>query len=244
MTRNGSNVARLVGLVVMASLLGACSMGAAPSSTMDLKQSAYVMPEAVESKGDYKIRPGDAIEIRFYYHPDHNQDNVLVQQDGKIELPLVGEVKAADITPNQLSQELKRRYSGNLRDPEIAVRVKTENTINQSRVWVGGEVAKVGFVNHRPGMTVVQAVFEAGGFKDTAAIDSVVLLRKVGEPNEYKPSKIDVAKVIEEGETAGNILLGPSDILVVPKTGIAKLNQYVEQYIIKMMPIRLSISPI
>jgi protein involved in polysaccharide export with SLBB domain len=243
MTRNGT-AALVLSLIAIASLLGGCSMGSAPSSAMDLKTAAYVVPEPVESKGDYKIRPGDTVEIRFYYHPDHNQDSVLVQQDGKIELPLIGEVKASDLTPSQLSQELKRRYSANLRDPEVAVRVKLENIINQNRVWVGGEVAKVGFVNYRPGMTVVQAVFEAGGFKDTAAIDSVVLLRKVAEPNEYKPSKIDVAKVIEEGATDGNILLGPSDILVIPKTGIAKLNQYVEQYIIKMMPIRLSITPI
>jgi protein involved in polysaccharide export with SLBB domain len=213
---------------------------------MDLSKTPYVMPQPVEmaASSEYRIRPGDTLDIRFYYHPDHNQEGVLVQPDGRIELPLVGEVKAAEQTPAQLSQVLRERYSTNLRDPQIAVRVKAENPMNQGRVYVGGEVFKQGFVNYRSGMTVVQAVFEAGGFRDTAAVDSVVLLRKVGEPNEYKPSKIDLVKVLEEGETAGNVVLGPADILVVPKTGIAKMNQVVDQYIIRMIPFRLSLSPI
>ncbi len=245
MTRNSSSVALVIGLIVGAAMLSACTMGSPPSSAMDLSSTNFLPPpEPIDVKADYKIRPGDSIEVRFYYHPDHNQDNVLVQQDGKIELPLVGEVKASEMTPSQLSQDLKRRYAANLRDPEVAVRVKIENVMNQTRVWIGGEVAKVGFVNYRPGMTVVQAVIEAGGFKDSAAIDHIVLLRKVGEPNEYRPSKVDLVEAIEKGNTATNILLSPSDILVVPKTGIAKINQYVEQYIIKMMPIRLSITPI
>lgn len=245
MTKNGM-LASVLGLIAIASLLTGCAVGSSPPSVMDLK-AAYVLPEAVEAKSEYRIHPGDTLDLRFYYHPDHNQDNVLVQSDGKVDLPLIGEVKVSDLTPTQVAEELKRRYSTNLRNPEVAVRVKTENTLNAGRVYVGGEVVKQGFVTYRPGMTVVQAVYEVGGFKDTAALDSVVLLRKVAEPNQYKPSKIDVAALIESGESGhsgANVLLGPSDILVVPKTAIAKLNQYVDQYIIRMIPIRISITPI
>jgi protein involved in polysaccharide export with SLBB domain len=139
---------------------------------------------------------------------------------------------------------LTERYSSNLKAPVIAVRVKTEGIPYQPRVYIGGEVFKPGFVALRPGMTVMQAVIEAGGPRDTAALDNVVLLRKVAEPNEYKPSKLDLAQVFDGRSSADNIELGQSDILVVPKSQVAKVNVIVEQYIIKMFPIRLSVSPL
>lgn len=238
MTKHGIAAIALV-------LIGA--LGSGCSTIPKLASFPENLPPAEPRKvqeGDYKIRAGDQIDIRFYYHPDHNQDNVLVGADGKIDLPLVGEVAAADQTPIQLAQELRRRFASSLRDPEVSVRVKVENALYQPRVYVGGEVSKPGFVTFRPGITVAQAVIEVGGFKDTAAIDSIVLLRKVGEPNEYKPSKINLERAIEEGDMQANIALGPSDILVVPKTPIAKINVLVEQYIIRMIPIRISITPI
>jgi len=229
-----------VGLLAIAALLSGCGT----TSTPLVIPANLPMPDPLQPKGDYVIRPGDTLDIRFYYHADHNQDNVLVRPDGKIDLPLIGEVKAADRTPGDLSRELVQRYASNLRAPEIAVRVKTEGIPYQPRVYVGGEVFKPGFVNLRPGMTVTQAVIEAGGPRDTAALDSVVLLRKVAEPNEYKPSRLDLAQVLEGRNSSDNIELGAADIVVLPKSEIAKLNVIVEQYIIKMIPFRFSLSPI
>jgi protein involved in polysaccharide export with SLBB domain len=221
-------------LVIAAALTGCTSPPVNPAN--------FQPPIAMAPPGEYLIRPGDSLDIKFYYHPDHNQDNVLVRQDGKIDLPLVGDVQAADLTPSQLNRELVRRYSSNLRNPEIAVRVRTESV--SQRVFVGGEVLKPGFLVYRPGMTAVQAIIEVGGTKESAAVDTIVLLQKVGEPNQYKPTTLNLAKVIEEGDPKADQALGPADIIVVPKSGIAKLNTWVEQYIIKMMPFRISVSPL
>jgi protein involved in polysaccharide export with SLBB domain len=109
---------------------------------------------------------------------------------------------------------------------------------------VGGEVAKPGFVTYTPGLTAVQAVMQVGGWKDTADLQEVVLLQKINEgSNEYRPSKINLGKVVELGDTKADIVLGPSDVLVFPKTGIAKANVWMLQYVINMIPIRISASP-
>ena len=203
--------------------------------------SAFVMPAAPQEQGEYILQPGDAIDISFYFHPDNNQTNLLVRPDGKVYLPLIGEVQAAGLTAPQLADAIVKRSSTSLRDPKVAVNVRT---MNQTRIFVGGEVAKPGFVNYTAGMTAVQAAVQAGGWKDTADLEEVVLLQKVTEgSNEYRPSKINLGKVVELGDTKADIVLGPSDVLVFPKTGIARANLWVQQYIINMIPIRISATP-
>ena len=199
------------------------------------------MPAPPVEQGEYVLQPGDAIDITFYFHPDNNQANLLVRPDGKVYLPLIGEVQAAGLTAPQVADAIAKRASTNLRDPKVAVNVRT---LNPTRVFVGGEVAKPGFVNYTAGLTAVQAVMQAGGGKDTADLQEVVLLQKVSESsNEYRPSKISLAKVVELGDTKADIVLGPSDVLVIPKTGIAKVNLWMQQYVINMIPIRISATP-
>ena len=201
--------------------------------------AAFVVPAPPPSQAEYTVQAGDSLQILFYYHPDHNQNDVLVRNDGKILLPLVGEVQASGLTPAQISDDVAKKYSANLKDPKVSVSVKN---VYQNRVYVGGEVNKPGFVQYRPGLTALQAVLEAGGPKDTADVKETVLLQKVVE-TQYRSSKLDLSKVINEGDTKADLVLGPSDVLFLPKTGIAKANVWMEQYVIRMLPIRISASP-
>ena len=99
-----------VGLSVVALLLAACA-GTAPPSISSLDLAAFSPPEAPNvNRADYRIRPGDTIEIRFYYHPDHNVDNMIVQPDGTITMPLLGQVPATRRTIKQLTEELTELY--------------------------------------------------------------------------------------------------------------------------------------
>ncbi len=190
---------------------------------------------AVEPKvpANYVIQPGDVLLIKFEFHPDHDQ-TVTVRTDGGITLPLAGEVKAAGLMPEQLADELTRLYSKNLRDPRISVGLKVTSL---SRVYVGGEVNKPGFVFYRPGLTAVQAVVGAGGPKFTGAMDKVVLVRMIDETR-YQATVIDLAKAVEKGDTTDSLALGPNDVLYVPKTGIAKANVWNTQWVINMNPFR------
>ncbi len=186
---------------------------------------------------EYAVQPGDTLAVKFYYHPDHDQE-VVVRTDGKIALALVGEVHAAGLSPARLANEIAQRYSTNLRDPQVSVSVKA---MGENRVYVGGEVNRPGFVAYRQGLTALKALMEAGGPKDTGRLDQVVLLHKGTDDGQYVASKINLARVLEAGDTGADLAVGPADVLFVPKTTIAKLNLFVEQYVIRMLPFRPSL---
>ena len=190
-------------------------------------------PESRPAQTEYIVQPGDTLTLRFYYHADHDQE-VVVRQDGKLLLPLVGEVQAAGRTPADLAEEIATLYSKNLRNPKVSVAVKASP---QKQIFVGGEVGRPGNVPYRQGMTVVQAIMEAGGPKDSARVDQVVFLQKIRE-DQYQASKIDLVKVLENGQTDADPVLGPSDVIFVPKSTIAKMNLFVQQYILGLLPIR------
>jgi protein involved in polysaccharide export with SLBB domain len=211
--------------------IGIAVSGCASSSS---DPGAFTTPAPPPSFAEYSIQPGDTLAVQFYFHPDHNVNDVLVRNDGKILLPLAGEFQAAGLTPSQLSGELAKKYSANLRDPQVSVSIKT---VYQNLIWVGGEVNRPGFVQYRPGMTAIQALFDAGGPKDTAATEECVLLQRVGA-QDYRSSKLDLAKVLYEGDTKSDLMLNPKDVLFVPKTGIAKADVWVDQHVIKLIPIR------
>jgi len=222
-------------------LLAVTALAGCVSSTSQEGPSAFVVPAPPPQQGEYVLQPGDAIDVTFYYHPENNQQNLLIRPDGRVLLALIGEVQAAGLTSTQLAAEIAQRSSTNLRDPKVSVNVKT---LNQNHIFVGGEVAKPGFVNYVPGLTAVQAIVQVGGWKDSADLKEVVLLQKINEQsNEYRPSKINLQRVVDEGDTKSDIVLGPSDVLVLPKTGIAKANVWMQQYVINMIPIRISATP-
>lgn len=211
--------------LLCAAFVSGCSTASGPGAFVPLA------PQTPQT--EYQIRAGDTLNIKFYYHPDHDQE-VVVRPDGKIVFPLIGEVQSAGLRPTQLAEQVAQRYSSRLRNPAVSVSVKA---MSDNRVFIGGEVNRPGFVQYRQGLTAIQAILEVGGPKDTAKVEDVVLLQKVSE-TQYRASKINLAKVIEEGDTKSDLTLGPSDVLFVPKTTIAKLNQFVEQYIIGVMPFR------
>ena len=206
-----------------------------PLASPDLSQ----LPSASErpAEGDYVIHRGDTLALKFYFHPDNDQE-IVVRQDGKILLPLGGDLQAAGLTPPQLADQIVERYSKNLRDPKVSVAVKTST---QTEVFIGGEVARPGLVPYRRGLTAVQAIMAAGGPKDTARVDQVVFMQKTGE-SQYQVSKIDLTKVLEQGQSDADPPLGPSDVVFVPRSTIAKMNLFVQQYIINLLPIRPTLS--
>lgn len=124
-----------------------------------------------------------------------------------------------------------------LRDPEVQVQVTRFAGL---RVYVGGEVGKPGFVQLTTGMTALQAIVEAGGFRDTAKLDNVVLVRRTPGADSQRPQSmlIDLEEVVERHNMAADPRLQPYDIVYVPKTAIAKMNDFVDKYIIRLIPIR------
>ena len=186
-------------------------------------------PGKLSSNTAYRLAPGDLIDVKFPYHPEENE-RVPVRPDGQVGLQSAGDVLAAGSTVDELEHAIVERSSRTLRNPVVSVVIVQ---LAEHKVFVGGDVAKPGYVVFRAGMTPLQAIIERGGFVDTAQTDQVVHIRRLG--NEVKAEKIVLAEVIE-GEAVEQVALAPDDILFVPKTWIGEADVVVDQWIRGLLP--------
>ena len=190
---------------------------------------------AIRGGAYYRIVPYDQISVRFPYHPEQDpKAMVLVQPDGNVNLDAVGTIKAAGLTPDELGKLIVEKVANRLRDPQVAV------TIVQyapRKVFVGGEVNAPGPVLIQEGMTPMQAIFDRGGFKDTAQRDGVVLIRDGGSENP-QIGRIDLFTSLENG-TPEVITLLTNDVIYVPMTGIGRVNTWIRQHLREILPMEL-----
>ncbi len=177
----------------------------------------------------YRLAPGDLLDVKFPYHPEENE-RVPIRPDGKIELQIAGEIGAAGMTPRDLEKEIVRLSAVTLKNPVVSVTVAQHA---EHKVYVGGDVAKPGFVLYRDGLTPLQAIVERGGPLDTADLDEVVLITRDGE--QTQSVKLDVEAVLD-GDSAEQITMAPDDILIVPRTWIGKADVWVDQWIRGLLP--------
>jgi protein involved in polysaccharide export with SLBB domain len=176
------------------------------------------------------IAAGDVLEFRFTYATQFN-DSQAVRSDGKIDLPMVGEVQAEGKSLPQLRKEIAELYSGKLNYPDLTVIMRSQSNL---QVYVGGEVRSPGLIRVRNRMTALEAVMRAGGQDSkTAAMSSVIVVRRKGD--ERYGCKVDLTEELD-GKAGKVFWLQPGDIVWVPKTVIVQVNDFIEQYINKMVP--------
>jgi len=183
---------------------------------------------------DYRIEPGDAVDINYTFHPEMKQD-LVVQPDGKISVALVGEMAVAGLTTDEVEKLLVERTSHRLREPEVVVSV---SQFSPKGVYVSGEVGKPGVIPYRKGLTPLQAVIAAGGFLNTANGETVVLVR-MGAGDDVVTRQLNLLETLNNGAKEP-LALAPNDIVYVPKTGVANANLWVKQHITDMLPVPAS----
>jgi protein involved in polysaccharide export with SLBB domain len=186
---------------------------------------------APASDDPYRIRVGDVLDVRFYKTPELNVEDVPVRSDGMISVELVGDVPAAGLTTEELTKQLTLTYSEELLEPRISVIVREFG----GQVYVGGEVGGPKALKYSDGLTVLGAIQSAGGFNDKASRQNVVLLRKNGD--KYDGYRLYLESAMTGEDYSQNVMLQPDDVVFVPKSRVANLNQVVEQYIKDNMPI-------
>ena len=187
---------------------------------------------AREKNSEYIFQLGDVIEIKFFYTPELNE-RVTIRPDGRISLQLIDEVEVVGLTPSELDRTLTKKYSEVLNNPEVAVIVKE---FTRQKVFVGGEVNLPGLIPYSGKLTSLQAIFQAGGFKNTAKLKNIVILRNQGT-EEPLFMTINLKEDLKKHTQHNDILLKPYDVVFVPKTNIAKINQFVNQYIRQLIPV-------
>jgi polysaccharide export outer membrane protein len=171
--------------------------------------STHAGPPPRPDLGEYRIGREDVLEVVVWHEPELTRV-VPVRPDGRISLPLVGELEAAGRTPAELQATVSRALDSYVRDTRVAVVVRE---INGSRVFVLGEVTKPGGFALRGPLSVVQAIALAGGRTEFAK-DEVVWLRQLpaGKTERVSLSFRDLV----QGEAAGALWLRPGDVLYVP----------------------------
>ena len=165
--------------------------------------------ETKGSSGAYKIGVGDVLDVNVYEVPAASK-TVTVRSDGRISLPLVGEIVAAGVTPGDLAKEISKRLVKFIDTPSVTVII---NNSAAEVYYVVGQIAKPGQYPLTQPVTVLQAIATAGGFLEWAKKGRIMIVSAPGKPN--KISYFNYEDFLG-GDATGNVLLKPGDTIVVP----------------------------
>ncbi len=167
--------------------------------------------QAAHSDSSYVIGANDVLAISVWKEPDISR-SVPVRSDGKISLPLAGELQAGGETPRQLEQEITKRLQGYISEPEVTVIVTASNS---QRVNIMGFVTRPGAYLLTSSTTVLDLIAMAGGFKEFAKQKSIYVLRQSADGTQQRLS-FNYKEVIKGKNPQQNIRLQAGDTVVVP----------------------------
>lgn len=183
----------------------------------------------------YRFFPGDEIEITVFSAPELTR-TVTVAPDGRITLPLIGSVRAADLSPAELEQSLITAYAHQLRTPELSV---TPKTFGSRQVFVGGEVTRPGIYEMPASIDAFQAVALAGGFLPSARRGDVLVLSRAS--GQSIVSEVDLSTRALRNGFPDARPLERYDVVFVPRSGIAQVNLFMQQYVRDALPVQFSL---
>jgi polysaccharide biosynthesis/export protein len=180
------------------------------ASAVALRAATTVVPAGVATPSDYVIGPDDVLTIVFWREQELSSE-VAVRPDGKISLPLLNDVQATGLTPEQLRVNLTQAANRYVEDPAVTVVVKA---INSRKVYITGAVGKPGPYALSGPTTVLQLIAMAGGVDEYAKSDRIVVMRS--ENGRTVSHKFNYKQVTQGKNLQQNIELKPGDTLVVP----------------------------
>ena len=189
-------------------MLAACASGPRPGSAPTVNPEA----QAVEA---YRIGVDDVVRVAVWQNPDLNV-TVPMRPDGRISVPLVGDVVAGGRTPEEVAAEIKTALEKFVRNPQVTVIIDQLRSHEYlARVRVTGAVRTPISVPYRQGMTVLEAVLAAGGTNEFAAADRTELYRKEGDSTRAFAVRLD--RILQKGELDTNYPVQPGDVITVPE---------------------------
>ena len=228
----------LLGLVGVGAMSGGCA-GVADSLTGDDYGSRMPLPQGsrgdrvqnagraafpeigfadwTETEPEYVLYPGDEIEIATPTAVELTRTQ-KIGPDGRISLPLVGQIMAADRTIAEFEADASAAYASQLRRPVVEVTLKTAGPI---RVWVDGEVRTPGVYDMMGDIDAYQAVIQAGGFLPTAKQGEAALIRR-------GPGGVRMMRAIDLRPRRGEVVaLRRGDIIFVPRSTLGEVANFV-----------------
>ncbi len=168
------------------------------------------------SAAEYEIGPLDTLEVFVWGAPDLTRENTQVRPDGRISMPLVGDVQAAGMTPVALGSTIAGKLQAYVQNPQVTVSVTSFGDAVGQTVRVVGEAGKPTAVPYRAGMQVLDVMVAAGGLSEFAAGNDAVLIRGRGDQEKIYGLRLD--DLLNDGDTSANSFVLPGDVILVPKS--------------------------
>ena len=159
----------------------------------------------------FVIGANDVLAINVWKEPDVSR-SVPVRSDGKISLPLAGEIQASGLTPLKLEQDIASKLQSYISEPEVTVIVQQ---INSQKFNILGMVSKPGSYSLTNSSTVLDAIAAAGGFRDFAKQKSIYVLRRNPNGTESR-LPFNYKDVVKGKNPDQNVKLQPNDTIVIP----------------------------
>ncbi len=222
-----------VSTLILITIISACSSPVVKNTSIVRYPDTLSRPLPQQ---EYKINVGDELDIKFYYNRELNE-KITVRPDGRISLQLAHEIMTAGLTPAELTGILTEKYAKEIEKPEITVIVRS---FSAQKIYIDGEVNNPGVFELIRPLTVLQSISRAGGLKDTARLHEVVVIRRQAD-NNHLIITVNLEKAIDGTDMGQDIFMTPYDIVFVPKSPVANINQWVDQYIRKNIPIPFSL---
>jgi protein involved in polysaccharide export with SLBB domain len=213
------------GVLLLATSPATAQQGAQPGEIVGADQLPPIL------SGPYRIQVGDVLDISFFKSIDLNETRT-VGPDGEIYLPIVGRVDTVGRTLDDVTKEITEGYRKEMINPQITVSVAEYSGL---QVYVSGEVNRPGIQEYRGGLTLIQAISDAGGFNRRARREEVLLIRP-GPENQPVGTIIDAKQILRKGMVSNDVPLAPLDIVYVHHKKIVNLNIFVQQYISDNLP--------
>ncbi|HXK10016.1 MAG TPA: polysaccharide biosynthesis/export family protein [Vicinamibacteria bacterium] len=190
---------------VAALTLGVVTLAGSGRVASAQERPAHPTPPAPSS--GYTIGPADVLQITVWKEPDLTRD-VTVRFDGMVTIPLVGDVQAAGRTPGQLADSLAESLKRFIEVPRVTVAV---NQPMSAHFFVVGQVTKSGEFPLSGRTTVLQGLALAGGFKEFAKPEGIVIVRQ-----DQTVVPVNYKRIADGKDVSQNVLLAPGDTIVVP----------------------------
>ena len=218
--RRAAVLARSVTLLFIAAAFlssSGCARFAAPNKK--LKRAVY-NPEGIISKGgQYVIGVRDEIEVAVWRCPELYTKATVRPEDGKISIPLIGDVQASGLTSQELADAIGEKLAYFVKEPSVAVRVLK---LGEKKVYLLGQTLIQGAFRIDKGDRVIDVVAKGGGFNDNALASCAYIIR--GGYDNNRIIRINLARLIVKGDTSQNVLLEEGDIVYIPIQEIENLN--------------------
>jgi polysaccharide export outer membrane protein len=176
----------------------------------------------LQRRGRYQLRLSDVLALSFPFTPEFDQV-VTVQPDGYITLRGLGTIRVEGQTLPEVTEALQTAYAKILRDPAITVELRE---FERPFFIVGGEVGRPGKFDLRGETTIVEALAVAGGLRESAKHSQVLLFHRVRD-GWVKATKVNVKKLLKDGNLEEAAFLQPGDFIYVPKSTFSKIAAFI-----------------